>query len=90
MIRARLEDGWIRVTYDGPELARVDIGVGESEPMGWLPAYLNTVGTERVAQVRPGMFGTASQLKVWLRVDGVPMLIGRLGDEALQRDRRRR
>jgi hypothetical protein len=88
--QARLEDGWIRIPYDGPELARVDIGLGDSQPAQWQPAFLHTVGTERVAQVRPTGVGFNDQPKVWLRIDGAPVLIGRLGDQALQRTRRRR
>jgi hypothetical protein len=88
MMSPRLEDGWLRLPYGGPELAQIEIGVGESEPTTWQPAFLNTVGDERVAQVRPVGFSAADQPKVWLRVNGVPVLIGRLGDQALRRDRR--
>ena len=59
-------DGWLRVTYDGPELAVIEI---ELPGTGWLPAYLGYGDRgERVAQVRwdgpvPGV--------VNLRVNGV-------------------
>ena len=89
MTSARLEDGWIRVRYDGPELARVEIGVGDTEPRQWRPAFLNTVGTERVAQVRPTGFGFAQASQIWLRVNGASTLVGRLGDEP-RRSRRSR
>lgn len=89
MTSARLEDGWIRVGYVGPELARVEIGIGDTEPHQWQPAFLNTVGVERVAQVRPTGLGFAQQPQIWMRVNGVPTLIGRLGGE-VQRSRRSR
>lgn len=87
---ARLEDGWIRVPFSGADLSRVEIAVGESRPEVWKPAFLNTVGDERVAQVRPDGLTNTSRLKVWIRVDGVPVLYGALGDPSTQSTRRRR
>lgn len=78
MIYARVEDGWVRVPYSGPELARVEIGVGESEPTVWKPAFIHTLGDERVAQVRPvGMITERTQ--VWIKVGGTSTLVGLLG-----------
>ena len=87
-IHARVEDGWIRVTYTGPELAQVLIGTGEQEPL-WQEAFINTVGEERVAQVRP-TFLSSPNAKVWLRVDGFSQLIGRLGGTVPAATERRR
>jgi hypothetical protein len=91
MTYARVEDGWIRVPYSGPELGRVEIGLGEQAPT-WVDAFLNTVNGERVAQIRPVAGMVFSQTpNVWLRVDNVPLLIGRLGEgPAIPMGRRRR
>jgi hypothetical protein len=87
---ARLEDGWIRVPYAGPELARVEMAVGEIDPGAWQPAFMNTVHGERVVQIRPTGVGLTQTPKVWVRTDGVAVLIGRIGQVPATRPHRRR
>ncbi len=85
---AILEDGWIKVPYDGPELGVGEMARGEDEPAVWKPAFIDTVGTVRYAQIRPFGAMAGEQPRVWLRTNGVPLLIGRLGDgESRQRRR---
>ena len=87
---AILEDGWVKVPYDGPELARVEIALGEVEPGEWRPAFVNTTTKGRFAQVRPTGMGMTQNYKIWMRVDGAPLLIGLLGDAPAVRPQRRR
>ena len=88
---ARLEDGWVRVTYDGSDLAVVDIGLGEATPLAWQPAFMHTLSDgERVVQVRPQTLDLLPNPKVWVRVNGVATLIGRIGEVPVQTGRRRR
>lgn len=42
-------DGWLRMPYDGPEIAVIEIQLARGD---WLPAYLDWDGGSRVAQVR--------------------------------------
>lgn len=37
MTDARVEGGWLKVPYDGPEMVIVEIGLGGR----WVPAYLD-------------------------------------------------
>lgn len=91
MTLAFQEDGWVRVPYHGPELGVVEIGIGEDEPVTWKPAFLDTVGSVHYAQVRPFGFQPGATPRVWLRTNGVPVLIGRLGEVGSdQRTRGRR
>jgi hypothetical protein len=84
------EDGWVRVPYDGPELGIVEIGIGEDAPVSWKPAFLDTIGSVRYAQVRPFGFLHGMAPRVWIRVNGAETLLGRLGEVATdQRSRRR-
>jgi hypothetical protein len=89
MIGAYAEDGWIRVAYGGSDLSRVEIGIGEV-PDFWQPAFLHTTADGRVAQIRPPQFGFNEAPKVWLRTDGVPVLIGVLGETIQAPGRRQR
>ena len=82
------EDGWVRVPYDGPELGVVEIGIGEDQPVTWKPAFLDTVGTVRYAQVRPFGVAAGTTPRVWLRTNGAAVLIGRLGEIGSERRRR--
>ena len=75
-----LSDGWIRVPYVGPELGSVAIGLGESTPSVWKPAFLNTVNGERFAQIRPGEYVISEGTRVWLRINGQVSEIGSFGD----------
>jgi len=89
-MRAIYQDGWIRVPYSGPELGVIEIGLGEDFP-AWKPAFLQTVGTDRFAQVRPPDSALTEQPRVWLRINGASTLIGRLvNQDADARPRRRR
>jgi hypothetical protein len=82
------EDGWVRVPYEGPELGVVEMAFGEDEPTTWKPAFINTIGSIRYAQVRPTGVAVGEMPRVWLRTNGVAVLIGRLGDvESRQRRR---
>lgn len=65
-MRPVVEDGWLRVPYDGPELAVIEL---ETPGAGWRDAYLDWAADgRRVAQVRwDGPLPAA----VHLRVDGV-------------------
>ena len=50
MAAARIEEGWLRVPYDGPELTLIEIGVGDE----WFHAFLDwDAAGRRVAQIRP-------------------------------------
>lgn len=58
-------DGWLRVAYDGPDLAVIEM---EAAGTGWLDAYLDYRDGRRVAQIRwDGPLPDA----IYLRVDGV-------------------
>jgi hypothetical protein len=60
------DDGWLRVAYDGPDMAVIEI---ETPGAGWQPAFLDYGrGGQRVAQVRWDGPVPAAML---LRVDGV-------------------
>jgi hypothetical protein len=86
-----IEDGWIRVPYDGADLSVVEMALGD-QPTTWQPAFLHTTDWGRVAQIRPPAIAL-DQVRVWLRVNGMAILIGRIGDGAadpVQRSRRRR
>ena len=84
------EDGWIRIPYSGPELGVIEIGIGEDDPT-YRPAYLQTVNGQRFAQVRPTNVSFSAAPRVWLRTNGVPVLIGRLAEQGVDaRTRRRR
>lgn len=79
MTQARLEQGWLRVPYDGPELTLIEIGVGD----GWYPAFLDwDASGRRVAQIRPP--AGDGDVPVRLRSTGVVTAAGtvRLGDGA--------
>jgi hypothetical protein len=59
-----IADGWLRVSYGGPELAFIEL---EATGTGWLDAYLDYRDGKRVAQVRwDGPLPAA----INLRVDG--------------------
>ena len=78
MSAARLEDGWIRIPYDGVDLARVEVSVGEA-PLVWVPAFKHTIGNERLVQIRPHHFVLTQTSRVWIRVNGAVVEVGRLG-----------
>jgi len=60
------DDGWLRVPYDGPELAVIEM---EAPGLGWQPAYLDwDAAGRRVAQVR---WEAPVPSAVMLRVDGI-------------------
>lgn len=64
-MQARIVDGWLVVPYDGDDLARVHIAVGDDEPGQWMAAFLGWADGQRVAQIRPP---DPLPPKVWLRV----------------------
>jgi len=58
-------DGWLRIAYDGPELATIEL---EAPGTGWVPAYLDYDNSgNRVAQVR---WDGPLPAVLHLRVDG--------------------
>ncbi|MQB01467.1 MAG: hypothetical protein GEU78_14440 [Actinobacteria bacterium] len=66
-MRPLIADGWLKVKYDGPELARIFIAVTRHvRPADheWRPAFLDWHKNQRVAQVR-----AADRGAVWLWVD---------------------
>jgi len=64
---AELRDGWLTVPYNGPDIARVHIGVGTAGSVEWTPAFLDWVDGVRVAKIRPPETGGP----VWLKANGV-------------------
>ena len=60
-----LSDGWLRVNYDGPDLAVIEM---EATGTGWLDAYLDYRDGRRCAQIR---WDGPMPAAVHLRVDGV-------------------
>ena len=44
-----LHDGWLRINYDGPDIAQIFI---EATGTGWQPAYLDYRSGRRIAQIR--------------------------------------
>jgi len=88
---ARLEDGWIRVAYDDAELNVVEMSLGSADVPGpWYPAFLHTVGEERVVQIRPPAAVLPGNAAVWVRINGTAFLVGLLGEVTLPVGRRRR
>lgn len=72
----RTHDGWVVVPYDGPNLARVEVGVTVGETILYQPAFLDfDEHGRRVAKVRPLDFAPYSQ--VWLKVNGNSTRAGR-------------
>ncbi|MEU0469937.1 hypothetical protein ABZ215_38570 [Amycolatopsis sp. NPDC006131] len=69
----RLEDGWVRIGYDGSERARVLLAVGDQND--WRPAYFHWSDGQRVVQVRPPA-GRVGKTFVWLSVDGQVTKLG--------------
>ena len=55
---ARIDNGWLVVLYDGPDLADVVFKIGDSE----FPAYLNYLQGKRVAQIRPPSVAKPGQM----------------------------
>lgn len=58
-------DGWLRVDYDGPDLAFIEM---EATGTGWLDAYLDYRDGQRCAQIR--WDGDQLPTVINLRVDG--------------------
>jgi hypothetical protein len=61
-----LHDGWLRVAYDGPDLAFIEM---EATGTGWKDAYLDYRDGRRVAQIR--WDGDRLPDAIHLRVNGV-------------------
>ena len=59
-----ISDGWLRVAYDGPDLAVIEM---ETDGTGWQPAYLDYRDGKRCAQVR---WDGPLPAGINLRVDG--------------------
>jgi hypothetical protein len=68
-------DGWLMVPYEGSDLARVEIGLGEVPQ--FRGAFLDSHSGQRVAKVRDP--GRPRPYDVWLRIDGRPSKVGRVG-----------
>jgi hypothetical protein len=60
-----LNDGWLRIDYDGPDIAQIFI---EATGTGWQPAYLDYRNGHRIAQIRWN--GDTLPDTINLRVDG--------------------
>lgn len=71
----QLVNGWLKVPYDGPDLCLVEIGVGPGPQ--WAPAFLDWLGSQRCAQIRPPE-STGRAADVWLRVSGRASKAGRV------------
>lgn len=72
---ASIRDGWIVVPYTGHDLATVHIAVGDRND--WQPAFLDWVGDQRVAKIRPPT-SAGRQVSVWLRVGDTVTPAGRI------------
>jgi hypothetical protein len=66
-----VQDGWIVFPYRGPDLATVELGAGHRSPE-FHHAYLDWVGGQRVAKLRPTAFSDIPQgaVTITLRVNG--------------------
>lgn len=73
---ATVRDGWLTVHYDGHDLARVHLAVGQ-QPDDWKPAFLDWVDGKRVAKIRPPS-PTGKTVGVWLRVGDAVTSNGRV------------
>jgi hypothetical protein len=60
-----IADGWLRVSYDGPDLAFIEL---EATGTGWLDAFLDYRDGRRCAQIR--WDSPALPDGINLRVDG--------------------
>lgn len=60
-----LVDGWLKVPCDAPDLAVVEIAIGDQDT--WLPAFRDWHNGLRVAQVRSDLPDGSA---IWLRVNG--------------------
>ena len=72
-MRPKVSDGWLRVSYDGPELVAVYMATGARPPKGedeWKPAFLDWHEGQRVAQIRVHGARPGQVVQVWLKVDG--------------------
>ena len=77
-MRAEVRDGWLVVPYSGHDLATVHIAVAQRPAEeDWRPAFLDYVGRERVAKIRPPA-SSGRQVAVWLRVGDVVTPAGRI------------
>lgn len=61
-----LHDGWLRVSYDDPDLAVIEL---ETAATGWADAYLDYRAGWRCAQIR--WDGDQLPDAIHLRVDGI-------------------
>jgi hypothetical protein len=68
-------EGWICVPYEGADLAKVELAVGDARE----PAYLDWANDQRVAKLRPAHVGyPEGTVTVRLYVDGVVSGEGRV------------
>jgi len=62
---AQLTEGWLVLPYEGPELADIEVKIGDD----LYPAYLDYSGSKRVAKIRPPQDHPLRQgmvLEVWV------------------------
>lgn len=59
-------NGWLIVPCSAPDMARVEVGVGD-EDVAWLPAFRDWHADTRVAKVRTHL---DRPVHIWLRVNG--------------------
>lgn len=65
-------NGWLVVPYTGTDAADVRIGVGTREPLdalSMLPAFLDWVGTQRVAKIRVPSGASSRGVSVWISIN---------------------
>lgn len=69
-------DGWICVPYQGPDVAKVELGIGTGP---FHPAYLDWVDNQRVAKLRPTTLDNpVGNVAVGLRVNDVTTAVYRV------------
>lgn len=75
----RLEDGWIRAGYSGPDARVVELGVSTNrttQPATWVAAFLDlSPSGQRVAQVRPARLAPEQNV-LWMRAGGAVTHLG--------------
>ena len=72
----RYSAGWITVPYNGHDLSRVELQIGEDEPQA---AFLDWDDGQRIAKLRPSHLGDPQgTVTVTLHVDGTPTTTGRV------------
>lgn len=67
---ARIEDGRLKIPFDGADTDRCYIAIGDPDPAEWLPAYKSyRRNGERVLQCAPPTGRRGDLVIVWLKIN---------------------